>query len=70
MIESWIILLWIGALIVVVLTGTGLFQWLWNETMPEVFNLSAITFGQAFRLLLISAMLFGVGSFIGINISL
>ena len=39
----------------------ALFQWLWNITMPEVFNLKIITFWQAFRLLLIAAFLFGAG---------
>ena len=37
----------------------GLFQWLWNITMPQVFNLKVITYWQAFRLLLIAGMLFG-----------
>ena len=36
----------------------ALFQWLWNITMPQVFNLNTITFWQAFRLLLISGFLF------------
>lgn len=36
-----------------------LFQWLWNITMPQVFNLREITFWQAFRLLLIAGILFG-----------
>jgi len=63
--------LWIAILLpVFVIIVTALFQYLWNETIPELFNLSALTFGQAFRLLLISAMLFGVGSFIRINIGL
>ncbi len=38
----------------------ALFQWLWNITMPQVFNLNTITFWQAFRLLLISSFLFRV----------
>ena len=37
------------------------FQWLWNITMPDVFNVATITFWQAFRLLLIAAFLFGTG---------
>ena len=36
----------------------ALFRWLWNITMPQVFNLNTITFWQAFRLLLISGFLF------------
>jgi hypothetical protein len=42
-----------------------LLQWLWNITMPQVFNLKEITYWQAFRLLIIAAILFG-----GPNISL
>lgn len=38
---------------------TALLQWLWNITMPDVFNLKEINFWQAFRLLLIAGMLFG-----------
>lgn len=37
----------------------ALFQWLWNITMPDVFNLKKINYWQAFRLLLIAALLFG-----------
>ena len=39
----------------------ALFQWLWNITMPQVFNLNTVTFWQAFRLLLISSLLFKSG---------
>ncbi len=44
---------------------TGLFQWLWNITMPDVFNLKKITFWQALRLLLIAGILFGGARFPG-----
>ncbi len=37
----------------------AIFMWLWNITCPQVFNLSEITYWQAFRLLLLAAMLFG-----------
>mgnify|MGYP001060447094 CR=1 FL=1 len=40
---------------------TALLQWLWNITMPEVFNLKTIDYWQAFRLLLIAGILFGAG---------
>jgi hypothetical protein len=40
-----------------------LFQWLWNITMPEIFNLKTITFWQAFRLILIAGILFGSTNF-------
>lgn len=36
----------------------SLLQYLWNTTMPELFDLKQITFWQSFRLLLISAILF------------
>jgi len=39
-----------------------LLEWLWNMTIPDLFNLSKITYWQAFRLLIISALLFsGLG---------
>lgn len=38
-----------------------LLQWLWNITMPDVFNLKTITYWQAFRLLIIATILFGAG---------
>lgn len=37
----------------------ALLQWLWNITMPQVFNLKPITFWQALRLIIIAAILFG-----------
>ena len=39
----------------------ALLQWLWNITIPDVFGLKAITYWQAFRLLIIAAILFGSG---------
>lgn len=38
---------------------TWIFWWLWNMTMPQVFNLNKITCWQAFRLLLIAGIVFG-----------
>lgn len=38
---------------------TALLQWLWNMTMPQVFNLKEITFWEAFRLIIIAGILFG-----------
>jgi len=40
---------------------TALLQWLWNITMPDVFNLKKISYWQAFRLLVIANILFGAG---------
>lgn len=62
------VLLLILLILIIVVIVTGLFQYLWNATMPELFNLTHITFWQAFRLLLIAALLFGVGGIININI--
>lgn len=42
-----LVLLVIGLLFL----ATWILQWLWNMTMPEVFNLKKITFWQAFRLI-------------------
>jgi len=53
------LLILIPLVILLVFIAAALFQWLWNTTMPEVFNLKMITFWQAFRLLLIAGLLFG-----------
>ncbi|MFQ5739169.1 MAG: hypothetical protein ACE5JX_09145 [Acidobacteriota bacterium] len=45
-------------LVLIFFVGVALFQWLWNITMPDVFNLRTVTFWQAFRLLLLAAILF------------
>lgn len=39
--------------------GTLLLQYLWNTTIPELFNLKPVSYWQAFRLLLIASILFG-----------
>lgn len=44
---------------------TLLFQWLWNITMPDVFDLRRITFWQAFRLLLLFGAIFGPNIHVG-----
>lgn len=43
---------------------TALLQWLWNMTMPQVFNLKEVSFWEAFRLILIAGILFGGPGFI------
>jgi len=55
-------LYWLGFVPMVIgitLLLSFLLKFLWNTTMPEVFNLNTITFWQAFRVLLISCILFG-----------
>jgi len=49
----------IALAVVILFVAAWLLQWLWNITMPEVFNLKEITYWQAFRLLIIAAILFG-----------
>ena len=52
----------IGAFLLVLLfVATALLRWLWNITVPDVFNLKAITFWQCFRLLLISNIVLAGG---------
>ncbi len=45
----------------------AIFQWLWNITLPQVFNLRVITYWQAFRILLLSGFLFGSSQFPSFN---
>ncbi|MBM7855797.1 succinate dehydrogenase hydrophobic anchor subunit [Desulfohalotomaculum tongense] len=48
--------------VLVLFVLAGLLMWLWNITVPQVFGLKQITYWQAFRLLIIAAILFGGGS--------
>jgi hypothetical protein len=43
--------------------AVAIFKWLWNSTVPTIFKISEITFGQAFRLLLLANILLGGGIF-------
>ncbi len=47
----------IGLVIIAIITL--IFRWLWNTTMPDVFGLKALSFGQALKIMIISSMLFG-----------
>lgn len=47
---------------------TAIFRWLWNITMPQVFDLKRITFWQAFRILLLASFLFSAQSLVTINL--
>ena len=53
---------------VILLLVTALLQWLWNITIPGIFNLREITFWEAFRLLIIAGILFGGGRNINFNV--
>lgn len=46
-------------LILAVFLVPAIFMWIWNITCPQVFNLSELTYWQAFRLLILAALLFG-----------
>jgi len=35
------------------------FRWLWNSTMPEVFGVKTLSFGQALKILILAGILFG-----------
>ena len=48
----------VALIIGIILLVSAILRWLWNMTMPEVFGLKNTTFWQAFRILIISAVLF------------
>ena len=56
---AMIVLVGFATIFLIPLAIAPLFQWLWNITMPEVFDLRKIAFWQAYRLLLIAEFLFG-----------
>lgn len=35
------------------------FRWLWNSTMPDVFGVKQLSFGQALKILILAGILFG-----------
>jgi hypothetical protein len=49
--------------LVVIFAVPAIFQWLWNITCPEVFRLQEITYWQAFRIVILAAILFGGAHF-------
>lgn len=51
----------VGLLIVIALfvAFVFLFRWLWNTTMPEVFDTRRLSFAQALKILLLAGILFG-----------
>ena len=51
----------IGVLIALVLIAiiVVVFRWLWNTTMPDVFGVKQLTFGQALKILILASLLFG-----------
>jgi len=61
-------LLMLTLMVVGTFVSTAFLQWLWNDTMPELFRIPPVTFWQAFRLLLIAAILIGGPGLVHINI--
>lgn len=55
-IESVLIVL----IVALPLLASALFQWLWNLTMLDVFGLKRIRYWQAFRLIVMAVILFGL----------
>ena len=51
----------IGIVIALVLIAifVVIFRWLWNSTMPEVFGVKALSFGQSLKILILASILFG-----------
>lgn len=51
----------IGILIALVIIAilVVIFRWLWNTTMPDVFGVKQLTFGQALKILILASILFG-----------
>ena len=49
----------IGLIVGIIFLITYILRLLWNMTMPEIFDLKIISFWQAFRILIISGILFG-----------
>lgn len=53
----------IATAIVWLFLAPAILSWLWNMTMPDVFEWRAISYWQAFRLILIVAILTGGAQF-------
>ena len=51
----------IGIVIALVLIAifVVIFRWLWNSTMPEVFGVKELSFGQSLKILILASILFG-----------
>ncbi len=59
--ESQAVGIIVGILIALVLVAVFVFvfRWLWNSTMPEVFGVKALSFGQSLKILILASILFG-----------
>lgn len=54
-----VLLVWI----VLLFALSGFLMWLWNITITRIFNIREITYWEALRLIIISAILFGKPGF-------
>ena len=48
--------------IIVIVVNTFLLQWLWNVTLPELFNAPFLNFGHALAFIIMSNILFSSNS--------
>jgi len=49
--------------VIITLLFSGVLRLLWNTTMPAIFSLPQLTYWQAFRMLVMAWILFGVFRF-------
>ena len=49
----------IAIALVLIAVVVFIFRWLWNSTLPELFGVKTLTFGQALKILLLAGILFG-----------
>jgi hypothetical protein len=49
----------IGIALVLIAIFVFVFRWLWNSTMPEVFGVKELSFGQSLKILILASILFG-----------
>lgn len=54
--------------IIIFFIMSGILMWLWNITITKIFNIREITYWEAFRLLIIAAILFGKGFNFNMNL--
>jgi len=48
--------------VIVIIVNSFLLQWLWNVTLPELFNAPFLNFGHALAFIIMSNILFSNGS--------
>lgn len=53
------VILGIAVALVLIAIFVFVFRWLWNTTMPEVFGVKALSFGQSLKILILASILFG-----------